>query len=75
MKRPPIAAVALGLLAALASLIPIGYLLLRLFEGFEAALAELARARTLELLLNTIGLTVSVSLTALAIGAVFKFYS
>jgi len=70
MKRPPIAAVALGLLAALASLIPIGYLLLRLLEGFEAALAELARARTLELLLNTIGLTVSVSLTALAIGAV-----
>ncbi|MEL0291977.1 MAG: ABC transporter permease subunit, partial [Aquiluna sp.] len=68
MQRPPIAAVALGVVAALASLLPIGYLLLRLAEGFEAALAELLRTRTLELLWNTISLTLSVSLTALAIG-------
>ncbi len=68
MQRPPIAAVALGVVAALASLLPIGYLLLRLAEGFEAALAELLRIRTLELLWNTISLTLSVSLTALAIG-------
>lgn len=69
MQRPPLTAVALGILAALASLIPIGYLLLRLADGFEAALAELVRPRTLELLLNTLGLTLSVSVTALAIGA------
>jgi len=69
MQRPPIAAVALGLVAALASLIPIGYLLLRLTAGYESALVELARARTLELLVNTVCLTVSVSLTALVIGA------
>jgi len=68
MQRPPIAAVALGVVAALASLLPIGYLLVRLAEGFEAALAELLRTRTLELLWNTISLTLSVSLTALAIG-------
>ncbi len=68
MQRPPIAAVALGVVAALASLLPIGYLLLRLAEGFEAALAELLRIRTLELLWNTISLTLSVSVTALAIG-------
>jgi len=67
MQRPPIAAVALGLVAALASLIPIGYLLLRLTAGYESALVELARARTLELLVNTVCLTVSVSLTALVI--------
>ena len=70
MDRPPFASVALGLVAALASLIPIGYLLLRLFEGFEAAMGELLRIRTLELLINTVGLTLSVSLTALAIGSV-----
>ena len=63
-------AVALGLVAALFSLIPIGYLLLRLTDGFEAALGELLRPRTLELLLNTVGLTLSVSATAFAIGAV-----
>jgi iron(III) transport system permease protein len=68
MQRAPAAAVALGLLAALLSLTPIGYLLLRLFEGFEAALAELMRLRTLELLVNTVGLTASVSVTALVIG-------
>lgn len=68
MQRPPIAAAVLGIAAALASLLPIGYLLLRLAEGFEAAVAELVRTRTLELLLNTVGLTLSVSLTALALG-------
>ena len=70
MQRPPVIAVALGLVAALFSLIPIGYLLLRLADGFEAALGELLRPRTLELLLNTVGLTLSVSATAFAIGAV-----
>ena len=68
MQKPPVAVVALGVFAALGSLIPILYLLLRLAEGFDSALAELARPRTLELLGNTMLLTVSVSLTALLIG-------
>ena len=43
MQKPPVAVVALGVFAALGSLIPILYLLLRLLEGFDAALAELAK--------------------------------
>jgi len=70
MQRAPAAAVALGVFAELASLIPIGYLLLRLLDGYESALAELLRPRTLELLLNTVLLSISVSVTAFAIGAV-----
>ena len=68
MKRPPIAIVALGLFAALAALLPLVYLLIRLSAGVEKALVELLRARTLELLGNTLLLTVSVTLTALLIG-------
>ena len=69
MQKPPVAAVALGVFAALAALLPILYLVLRLTEGFDAALAELLRPRTLELLGNTLLLTVSVSITALVVGA------
>lgn len=47
---------------------PVGYLLLRLSEGIEAAAVELFRLRTLELLVNTGLLVASVSATALAIG-------
>lgn len=69
MQRPPVVVVALGVFAALAALLPIVYLLLRLAEGFEAALAELARPRTLELVWNTLRLAGSVSLTALMLGS------
>ena len=69
MQRPPVVVVALGVFAALAALLPILYLLLRLTEGLEAALAELARPRTLELVWNTLRLAVSVSLTALVLGS------
>jgi iron(III) transport system permease protein len=49
--------------------LPLGYLVLRTFGGgAEAALAELARPRTLELLGNTFALVAAVSLTALLIG-------
>ena len=68
MQRPPFAIAALGVFAALAALLPLGYLLLRLFAGFEKALAELLRVRTLELLANTLLLTVSVTITAVLIG-------
>lgn len=68
MQKPPVLLAVLGVFAALVAILPLGYLVLRLFEGFEAAIAELARARTLELLLNTVLLVTSVSLSALAIG-------
>ena len=68
MQRPPFAIAALGVFAALAALLPLGYLLIRLFAGFEKALTELLRVRTLELLANTLLLTVSVTITAVVIG-------
>ncbi|NBU23515.1 MAG: iron ABC transporter permease, partial [Actinobacteria bacterium] len=68
MRKPPVLIAALGVFASLAALIPIGYLLVRLGQGVDKALAELLRPRTLELLLNTAALTVSVTLTALILG-------
>lgn len=68
MQRPPLAIAALGVFATLAALLPLGYLLIRLFAGFEKAIAELLRVRTLELLVNTLLLTVSVTITAMLIG-------
>lgn len=68
MRKPPVLSVVLGVFAALAALLPIGYLLLRLVDGAQAAIAELSRARTLELLANTVLLVVSVSATALLVG-------
>jgi iron(III) transport system permease protein len=68
MQKPPIAVVALGVFAALSALLPLTYLLIRLAAGFDRALVELLRPRTLELLSNTLLLTVSVTLTALIIG-------
>ena len=68
MQKPPFAIAALGVFAALAALLPLGYLLIRLFAGFEKALTELLRVRTLELLANTLLLTVSVTITAVLIG-------
>jgi len=68
MQRPPFAIAVLGVFAALAASLPLGYLLIRLFAGFEKAIAELLRVRTLELLANTLLLTVSVTITAVLIG-------
>ena len=69
MQRPPVAIVVLGVFAALAALLPIGYLLLRLAEGYSSALAEISRPRTLELLANTLLLAISVAITAFVIGS------
>jgi iron(III) transport system permease protein len=68
MQKPPVLLAALGVFAALVALLPMGYLFLRLIEGFQAAALELLRPRTLELLGNTILLVTSVSMTALVVG-------
>jgi iron(III) transport system permease protein len=68
VQKPPFAISALGVFAALSALLPLGYLLVRLFAGVEKALAELLRARTLELLANTLLLTVSVTIAAMLLG-------
>jgi iron(III) transport system permease protein len=68
MRKPPRILIALGIAAAIAAVIPIGYLLFRLGAGADKALVELVRPRTLELLFNTTFLVVSVTFTALVIG-------
>jgi iron(III) transport system permease protein len=60
----------LAVFAALSALIPLGYLLLRVAEGFDAAIAEIFRDRTIELSLNTALLVISVAFSALVIGIV-----
>uniref|UniRef100_UPI004047DA29 ABC transporter permease n=1 Tax=Aquiluna sp. TaxID=2053504 RepID=UPI004047DA29 len=74
MRKPPVLTVVLGVFAALLAIAPLGYLVLRLLEGFEAAANELSRPRTLELLSNTVLLVVSVSLTALVVGVVQAWF-
>ena len=68
MRKPPRILIALGIAAAIAAVIPIGYLLFRLGAGADKALVELVRPRTLELLFNTTLLVVSGTFTALVIG-------
>ena len=68
MRKPPALIVTLGVFASLAALIPLGYLVFRLGAGFEKALAELLRPRTLELVTNTFSLVVAVTATALLVG-------
>ena len=68
MQKPPVSIVTLGVFAALIAIIPLGYLLIRLGSGLDAALEELLRPRTLELLTNTLLLVVSVTATALGLG-------
>ena len=68
MQKPPVLIAVLGVFAALLAIVPLGYLLLRLIEGYESAAAELLRPRTLELVGNTALLVGSVSITALLLG-------
>ena len=74
MQKPPVLTVVLGVFAALLAIVPLGYLVLRLAEGLEAASAELARPRTFELLSNTVLLVVSVSITALVVGVIQAWF-
>jgi iron(III) transport system permease protein len=55
--------------AALLSLIPFGYLLVRVFgAGFESFVESIERTRTIELLANSLLLAIAVSLSAMLIG-------
>ena len=67
-QRPPAVLVLLAVSATLISLIPIAYLLFRGSQAVDELIAELTRARTLELLFNTTALVVSVTVSALLIG-------
>ena len=68
MRKAPALVVVLGVFAALVTTVPIGYLAVRLIQGWQAALAEILRFRTLELLGNTGLLVLAVTASALVIG-------
>jgi iron(III) transport system permease protein len=58
-----------AVVAVLLSLIPFGYLLVRVFgAGFESFVESIERTRTLELLANSLLLAMAVSLSAMLIG-------
>jgi iron(III) transport system permease protein len=58
-----------AVVAVLLSLIPFGYLLVRVFgAGFESFIESIERTRTLELLANSLLLAIAVSLSAMLIG-------
>ena len=56
------------LIAAGLTLSPLLYIALRISEGWRAALSELVRFRTLELLTNSLVLTLAVTVSALVLG-------
>ena len=59
----------MAVVAVLLSLIPFGYLLVRVFgAGFESFIESIERTRTLELLANSLLLAIAVSLSAMLIG-------
>jgi len=58
-----------AVVAGLLSLIPFGYLLVRVFgAGFDSFVESIERTRTLELLANSLLLAIAVSLSAMLIG-------
>ena len=59
----------MAVVAVLLSLIPFGYLLVRVFgAGFDSFVESIERTRTLELLANSLLLAITVSLSAMLIG-------
>ncbi len=59
----------MAVVAVLLSLIPFGYLLVRVFgAGFDSFVESIERTRTLELLANSLLLAIAVSLSAMLIG-------
>ena len=68
MRKPPTLLMVLGVFASLLALTPIAYLAIRLVEGLDAAVTEILRPNTLQLLGNTLLLTVAVGVTALVLG-------
>ena len=67
-QKPPAVLVLLAVFATLISLVPIGYLLFRGSQAIDQLIAEFVRPRTLELLVNTTLLVVTVTAAALVIG-------
>lgn len=68
-QRPPALLVVPAVAAALVALLPIGYLLIRAFEGGPATVVEiLVRERTVRLALRSLALTAAVSTCCLALG-------
>ncbi|MFY7863169.1 MAG: ABC transporter permease, partial [Rhodoluna sp.] len=68
-QRPPAILLVLAAVAVVVSLAPLSYLAIRLTEfGADKVLANVIRPRTLELLGNSLLLTLAVSVSAVAIG-------
>ena len=67
-RRPPPGLLALGILAGLAAALPAVYLLVVLAGDTSAAIETIFDSRTLGLALRTVGLTVAVTATAIAVG-------
>lgn len=69
-QRPPVLFLGLALVAAVLSISPIAYLAIRLSEfGADKVLANVLRPRSLELLGNSVLLTVAVAVSAVLIGS------
>lgn len=69
-QRPPLALVLVAAFAVLISLLPLGYLLIRVFSvGLEQLVDLSTELRTLELLFNSLLLALAVSGSAVAIGS------
>lgn len=67
--RPPVSALALASVGALAASIPLVYLLVRSFErGVPAFIESVFTPRVGQLTLNTVALTLAVTLTSLVLG-------
>ncbi len=68
-QRPPAILIVLAVVAVVVSLAPLSYLAIRITEfGADKVLATVIRPRTLELLGNSLLLTLAVSFSAVAIG-------
>lgn len=69
-QRPPALLLGLAVVAVFVSLAPVSYLLIRLFEfGGEKVIQNIFRARTLELLGNSLLLATAVAISAVAVGS------
>jgi iron(III) transport system permease protein len=68
-QRPPVLLLGLAVAAVFLSLAPVSYLVVRLFEyGTDKVVQNIFRARSLELLGNSVLLAVAVALAAVAVG-------
>jgi iron(III) transport system permease protein len=68
VARPPLALAAGGVAVAAVAVIPLAYLVVRSLEAGGAAMAALLRPRVVELLVNSLVLSVAVGIACLALG-------